>query len=193
MPAPAIRRAALALTCLLAAIAPGARAGELDGVTLPDSIEAAGARLRLNGMGVRTFSIFDIHIYVAGLYLEHLSHDPVAILNEPEVKVIEFRFVHDAGVERVRHAWEEGFQQDCDQPCRVTPEEVAKFLAATPGLNKGDSSTIVFAKDSVTIAVNGRVLGTITDPPFMRLLLATFIGPHPPTERLKRGLLGLAQ
>ena len=71
------------------------------------------------------------------------------------------------------------------------PPELCRFLAATPALHKGDTSTILYTKDAASITVNGQVLGTITDPAFNRVLLATFIGPHPPTERVKRGLLGL--
>lgn len=37
--------------------------------------------------------------------------------------------------------------------------------------------------------MNGHTLGTITDPVFSRAVLATFIGPEPPTARLKRELL----
>ena len=184
---------AAAFAALLASSPLPGFAAKLDGVTLPDSTEVQGVKLHLNGIGLRTFSILKIHVYVAGLYLEHPSHDAQAILDSPEVKVMEIRFVHDASPERVRNAWQEGFDQNCDTPCRVPPEEFAKFLAASPGLHKGDVSTIVYTREAATISVNGKVLGSISDPAFMRVLLATFIGPHPPTERLKRELLALPE
>ena len=153
-------------------------------------MQAAGARLVLNGMGLRTFSMFKVGVYVAGLYLEHKAHDPLAILDSSEVKVLDVHFVHDADADRVRAAWREGFESGCAAPCQLPPAEVAKFLAAVPDMKKGDTSTLVYTQDYVSIAVNGAVLGHVTNPAFMRVLLATFVGPHPPTERLKRELLG---
>ena len=43
---------------------------------LPDTLQVDGKTLHLNGLGLRTYSFLRIHIYVAGLYLEHLSTDP---------------------------------------------------------------------------------------------------------------------
>jgi Chalcone isomerase-like len=54
-----------------------AHAAELDGVQFPDTQLVDGKTLHLNGYGLRTYSILGIHIYVAGLYVEHLSTDPV--------------------------------------------------------------------------------------------------------------------
>ena len=50
-------------------------AGELAGVTMPDSITVEnGQKLVLNGMGLR--EMFWIDIYVGGLYLPTATHDP---------------------------------------------------------------------------------------------------------------------
>ena len=57
-------------------------------------------------------------------------------------------------------------------------------------MRAGDTCTLVYTKDYVSIAINGREMGRVTDPTFMRAMLTTFIGPHPPTQRLKRELLG---
>jgi hypothetical protein len=35
-----------------------------------------GTQMRLNGIGLRTFSVLGIRIYVAGLYLERRNGDP---------------------------------------------------------------------------------------------------------------------
>ena len=50
-----------------------AQAAELDGVVMPDTWSADGSEMRLNGIGLRTFSFLGIPIYVAGLYLERPS------------------------------------------------------------------------------------------------------------------------
>ena len=61
----------LALAFIPSGAAQPAIAAELDGVTMPDLLQVAGTPLRLNGMGLRTYPLFRIHIYVAGLYLQH--------------------------------------------------------------------------------------------------------------------------
>jgi hypothetical protein len=181
--------AALAPTVSGAALP--ATAAELDGIAMPDMLQAAGTPLRLNGMGMRTFSLFRIHIYVAGLYLQRPTSDAEAILQSDATKLLDIRFVHDVDVERAREAWVNGFRDNCRPPCHLPPQQVAHFLAEVPALHRGDKSTLLFSGHSVVISVNGRVFGTIEDPVFSRAVLATFIGPYPPTEPLKRGLLGL--
>jgi hypothetical protein len=52
------------------------------------------------------------------------------------------------------------------------------------------ASTLLFTARGVH-TLNGRPLGDIPDRQFAELMLATFIGPEPPTPRLKRELLGL--
>jgi hypothetical protein len=166
------------------------RSAELDGVRLPDTVAVAGTKLKLNGIGLRTYSVFRIHIYVAGLYLEGPSQDAEAILNSDGTKLLQIHFVHDVGVRSAQAAWEEGFERNCVAPCHLPPQEVARFLSAIPEFHRGDDSTLLFSGHSVAITVNGRAMGTVTDATFARAILATFIGVAPPTEPLKRGLLG---
>lgn len=181
-------RAASAVTLLLAAS--GAGAAELGGVALPDTSVVSGVPLHLNGIGLRTYSLLRIHIYVAGLYVQRPSHDAEAILDSPEEKMMLFHFIHDVDVEDARKSWQEGFEDNCLLPCHIAPDDEARFLAAVPPMRAGDSSALIFAPGRLTVTVNGRVVGTITNPMFAWAVLATFIGPKPPTEALKRGLLG---
>jgi hypothetical protein len=67
---------ALIIYAIIAPVWFVAHAAELDGVQLPDTLQMDGKSLHLNGFGLRTFSLLGIHIYVASLYLEHLSTDP---------------------------------------------------------------------------------------------------------------------
>jgi hypothetical protein len=178
----------LAVVAALAAGLP-ATAAELDGVAMPETRQAAGEMLRLNGMGLRTYSIFNVHIYVAALYLQQPSQDADAILNSGQAKLLHIHFVHEASADHARQAWIDGFEQNCVAPCHLPEPEVARFLAAVPDFHRGDDSTLMWHRGELTISVNGRSLGTITDPTFARAILATFIGPHPPNDLLKRGLL----
>jgi hypothetical protein len=62
----------------VSALATAALAGELSGVTLPDTLGAGGKTLKLNGLGLR--KKFVVKVYVGGLYLESPSKDASAIL-----------------------------------------------------------------------------------------------------------------
>jgi hypothetical protein len=176
---------------LLAGAAARARAAELGGVALPETATVAGTPLRLNGIAMRTYSWLQVHIYVAGLYLEHAAHDAGAILNSPEKKLLLVKFVHDVDAAQARDAWREGFEKNCVAACHVSPDEVARFLAGVTPMKAGDTSLLVFGPDGLDISTNGREVGRITDRSFAKAVLATFIGPEPPTEGLKAGLLGL--
>lgn len=170
--------------------AAAAIAAELAGVTLPDTREAAGVRLVLNGIALRTYSILGIRIYVAGLYLQHRSTNAQAILLSPEIKLLEIHFLRDVSRSRSEQAWRTGFANNCTAPCSLDPHNVDRFIAAVPAIHRGDVSMFLFTPEGLSITLDGRDLGTITDQHFARAVLATFIGPVPPTPRVKRELLG---
>lgn len=167
-------------------------AAELDGVRMPDEQMVYGTRLLLNGIGVRTYSIFDIRIYVAGLYLQQRSSNPEQIIHSPGLKLLVFHFLHNVSAAEARKAWEEGFKHNCQPPCFLDPHDVAAFLAGVPAAHRGDTAFLLFSPSGVRITDNGRLLGSINNRHFADVLLDTFIGPVPPTAELKRGLLGLA-
>jgi Chalcone isomerase-like len=144
----------------------------------------------LNGIGLRTYSIFDIQIYVAGLYLERRNANPETILHSPETKLLDLRFLHDVGVGDARKAWLEGFDQNCRPPCYLDPNDVRRFLAAVVPIQKGDETKLLFTSSGVVVTSNGQLAGHIADPHFAEVILATFIGPVPPTPRLERELRG---
>lgn len=160
---------------------------------MPDTQNVGGTELRLNGIGLRTYSILHIHVYVAALYLEAPSHDAAAILASPGKKLLIIRFVHDVDADAARKVWQEGFESNCRSPCRLDPIQVARYLAAVPAVHEGDTGMWIFTPGSLQITLNGKLLGVITDAAFSREILATFIGPEPPTARLKRELLGLRE
>ena len=80
------------------------RAAEVDGVQLPDMLQVDGKTLHLNGYGLRTYSILGIHIYVASLYLEHLSANPEEIIQSPETKLLLVRFERSVSADQARKA-----------------------------------------------------------------------------------------
>jgi hypothetical protein len=184
-----IRRLILAMFAL--APCSFASAATLDGVAMPDIRVADGTRMRLNGIGLRTYSVFGIHIYVAGLYLEQRNDNSDSILHSPGRKLLQIRFLRDVDAADARKAWIDGFESNCRLPaCFLNPGDVERFLEAVPPIHQGDETTLLFTSKGVDVTFNGRPLGDITDGHFAETLLATFIGPVPPTPGLKRQLLG---
>lgn len=171
-------------------VAAPARAAELAGVTLPDTRVVDGATLRLSGIAARTYTMFRVTVYVAGLYLEWPSRDTAAILRSPERKLIEVRYLRDVGADDVRRAWRALLEANCPAPCAVPAESVERFLALSPAVRAGSSGTYALAPAGVTMLADGRVLGSVPGEAFGRLLLATFIGTKATSPEVRAGLLG---
>ena len=146
--------------------------------------------MRLNGIGLRTYSALGIRIYVAGLYLERRSGDPNAIIHSQQRKLLDIRFLRDVGAEDARKAWRESLEQNCKAPCYLDSRDLQRFLAAVPLVDRGDNTALLFTSEGVHVTFNGKLMGDIPDQQFAELMLATFIGAAPPTPRLKRELLG---
>jgi hypothetical protein len=187
----AVVRRTIALSLIGALLWSTAQAAELDGIQLPGTLQVNEKTLQLNGLGLRTYSILllKLHIYVAGLYLEHLSTDAHEIIASPETKLLNIWFVHDVSADASRKSWREGLANNCRAPCHLDPEDVAKFLNAVPAMRTGDNYYLLFTQQGVTVTLNARQIGVISKPMFAEAMLATFLGPAPASPRLKQDLL----
>ncbi|HTQ72143.1 MAG TPA: chalcone isomerase family protein [Acidocella sp.] len=171
--------------------APKAHAAQLAGVTLPNTAVVGSQVLLLNGIGLRTYSILHVHVYVAGLYLTHPMDNADAILQSPAPKILRLHFVHDVNASSVRQAWKMGLTDNCVDPCRLNNAELNQFLNSLQPISAGEDIMFVFKDYGLDAYENGQHIGHITDPEFARLILAVFIGPHVRTPALKSELLGL--
>jgi hypothetical protein len=133
----------------------------LAGVTLPDSYTVDGQRLVLNGMGLRTLTIFNVKVYVAGLYLPRQSHDAQQILASPGPKVILLEFVRSGSKAQVEKQYRAGEEANCGTG-GCDPADQADFerlVAAAPAVNPGDTSTYIFTAKGVRVFANDRLIG----------------------------------
>lgn len=171
--------------------APNGHAAQLAGVTLPNTANVGSQILLLNGIGLRTYSILHVHIYVAGLYLTHPMDNADAILQSSAPKILRLHFVHDVNASNVREAWKMGLVDNCVDPCQLNSTELNQFLSSLQPVSAGEDITLVFKDFGLDAYENGQLIGHVTDPKFARLILAVFIGPHVETPNLKSELLGL--
>lgn len=173
-------------------LGPPARAATIDGVSLPDTFPLAGQTLVLNGIGIRTLTIFSIRAYVAGLYLPRPSQDARAILASPGPKVVLMQFLHSATKAQVESQYREGESKNCGHgECASSDQaDFERLVAATPGAAVGDTLTYIFTARGVRVLSNNRSIGDFANPDLALRLLAGFIGDSPPSQDLRDHLLG---
>ncbi|MBV8096643.1 MAG: chalcone isomerase family protein [Acetobacteraceae bacterium] len=181
--------ATLLAATLLAGVASAKTAG---GVTFPDTIQVDGKTLVLNGMGARTYTVLGIRGYVAGLYLEHPSHDARAIESDPGIKVILLQYLRSASKEQVEHQYREGQQVNCGagQCPQSDAADYDRLIKLAPAVRPGDTSTYIIRRSGLQVLSNNQPLATFNNPDLGFRILEGFIGPRPPSEDLKAALLG---
>jgi hypothetical protein len=165
-------------------------AAELAGVVMPATLQADGQTLALNGLALRTYSIFKIHIYVGGLYLEHPTHDPAVVMADNQPRVIAMHFLHDVPVEKSRSVWRQSIEKACEQNCMPASSSIDLFLSHLREIKSGDRVDFIFTGNGLDTAVNGVPTGRVDDPAMAHAILEVFIGPHAPTPNVKLGLMG---
>ena len=165
-------------------------AASLAGVTLPDVSTVGGTAVTLNGIGLREKYFIDV--YVGGLYLVHPTHDGAAVISSDEHKRVEMHFVYG---EVTRDQMVSSFQADfASQPgfenTQKYTDQIVRWLPNS--VKRGDVIAFEYAPGGGTRMIyNGSTLGTVADPGFAKLVFGVYVGAKPPTEALKRGLLGL--
>lgn len=187
------RRLALLALCGLLGLAGAGRAASISGYSLPDTYATGGQNLVLNGIGIRTLTIFRVKVYVAGLYVTQKSREARVILASPGPKVILMQFLHSASKADVEKQYREGEARNCGHG-ECAPSDQADFerlIAVTPGAAVGDTLTYLFTQRGVRVLFNNQQIGDFNNPDLALRILAGFIGDKPPSEDLRAHLLGV--
>jgi hypothetical protein len=171
---------------LLAVLFAATRAG----VTLPDTIPGAERTLVLNGTGLRTATIFHVKVYVAGLYLPSRTSSPSEIIEAQVPKRLDLVFVRDVGRGDIVQAFDEGFAKTG----RVTAAMHGRIQLLeqwVPAMKRGERLSFRYQPGrGLEVVAPGGPRGIVPGDDFSRAFFAIFVGPHPPNEELKQGLLG---
>ena len=185
------RRLALLAMCGLILAAPG-RAASISGLSLPDTYPLGGQTLMLNGLGIRTLTVFRVKVYVVGLYLAQRSRDARAILASPGPKVILMQFLHKASKEDIEKQYREGEEKNCGHgECNPSDkDDFERLISLTPGAAVGDTLTYICTQRGLRVLFNTKPVVDIANPDLAMRILAGFIGNNPPSEDLKAHLLG---
>lgn len=182
-----MRRVLVALGALLLSMP--ALAGQLAGVTLPDTVDVGGTTLVLNGMGLRKKAVFKV--YVGALYVAAKSSDERALITADGPRRMVMHFVRDVGKDKIVEGWREGFANNSPANEQALKPALDSFAALWPDMANGDEAVMTYLPGTgMSLAVKGKELGVIPSKAFADAVLACWIGPTPPTEELKTGLLG---
>jgi len=164
-------------------------AAELAGVDMPDTVSVDGRQLVLNGMGLREKLWIDV--YVAGLYLEHESSDAAEILDSDQIKRLRMHFVYKkVGSKKLTDAWTEGFEANAGDAAEPMRPDLDRLNSWMEDMVKGDEMVFTSIPGrGLEVVVKGTTKGVI-EGEFASAFWKVFLGPKPPTAKLKNGLLG---
>jgi Chalcone isomerase-like len=169
-------------------LGPAALAGQLEGATLPDTMKAGEQTLKLNGLGLRKKAMFKV--YVGGLYLESPSKDASAILVADQAKAIRMHFLRDLTKAQLVEAFQEGFDANAKDKA-AQKAAFDKMLALVPDVKEGSTLTFAYVPGKgTTLSAGSKELGIFEGKGFADAIFAIWLGPKPPSEDLKKGMLG---
>jgi hypothetical protein len=168
-------------------------AAERAGVQMADNVSVLGQNLVLNGLGVREATVFNVNVYVAGLYLPERSSDPAEILRTDEPKVLRMVFVRGVTRDQMSKAWREGFEKNAGSNAALTPR-IDQLISYMSDQKKGDTLTFTDVPGAgVEVRAGNQLKGTIPGDDFAQALFRIWLGPNPPNAGLKEGLLGRSE
>jgi hypothetical protein len=160
-------------------------------VQFPDSVKVGSADLVLNGMGIRKATMLAVKVYVAGLYLPAKSSDGATIAAADQPWELTLHFVHSADASDMRDAFDEGFEKAAGDNLDALKARIETLKAQIVDIEDGQVLSYSYDPGTGTVVnVNGKSGAPIEGADFAEALLTISIGPEPPNEDLKTGLLG---
>ncbi len=163
-------------------------AAQLEGATLADTLKAGDKTLKLNGLGLRKKAMFKV--YVGGLYVESPSKEAGAIHASDQAKAIRLYFLRDLKKGQLVEAFQEGFDANAKDKA-AQKAAFDKMLALVPDVKEG--STLMFTYlpgKGTTLQVADKEQGVFEGKGFADAVFSIWLGPKPPSEDLKKGMLG---
>jgi hypothetical protein len=160
------------------------------GVRLPDKERAFGVDLVLNGMGIRTVSIFNIRAYVAALYLEKRTRYSADALKPEHTKLVVLTFLRDAERAQMIETIRSGLDS---QPARIkqlAAKSLPELERRLPDPRKGGSVTFAYSQGRLELRHNNKVTGSWNDPGLAEAMFSAWLGSTPVDAAMKAGLLG---
>ncbi len=169
---------------------------DVAGVKLEDTADVGGAKLQLNGAGVRYKAVFKV--YVAALYVGKKIATPEEFYAATGPKRISITMLRDIDSNELGKAFTKGFEDNSPKA------EMSKLI---PGLIRmgqvfGDQKKLAvgdtFTNDwipgtGMIMTIKGKVQGEpFKEMEFFNAMMRIWLGPNPADWKLKDALMGKA-
>lgn len=165
---------------------------EIQGVSVPPTTQLGGETLRLNGAGLRTFSLLmiPIKIYVASLYTPAEIRTDSGIMSSPGPMQFNFTFLRAVNQSDVTKAWESQFAESVSYTYPGYARDRDAFIAMFGPLQNLGVEKVQLLGTNTVIFDQGTKKGTIPGRDFQKSFLSLWFGSNPVATDLKNALLG---
>lgn len=166
----------------------------LAGVKYEDATDLHGARLTLNGAGIRYKGPFKV--YTAGLYLQKKAGTPEDVLALPGAKRLSVVMLRDIDASELGRLFIRGVEDNMDHGAmaKLVPGlmRMGQIFSGYRNLKAGDQFTLDWIPGAGTVvSVRGVPQGEpFKEPEFFSALMRIWLGPVPADWKLKDSLLG---
>ncbi|GAB2607612.1 hypothetical protein GCM10027034_46050 [Ramlibacter solisilvae] len=184
----------LAAALMIAMPAALAQSVNLGGVKYEEATELRGARVLLNGAGIRYKLV--VKVYAAGLYLTRKAGTVDEVLAAPGPKRMQITMLRDIESAELGKLFTRGVEDNMDKGAfsKLVPGlmRMSQLFTDIKKLNAGDSFAIDWVPGTGTvISVKGVPQGEpFKEPEFFNALMRIWLGPVPADYKLKDALLG---
>jgi Chalcone isomerase-like len=168
---------------------------EVAGVKFDEALDLRGAKLQLNGAGVRYKAVFKV--YAAGLYLGKHAATPAEAFAAPGAKRVSITMLRDIDSNELSKLFTRAVEDNLPKADfgKVIPSliRMSQVFSDHKILKAGDNFTIDWIPGTGTVlSVKGKPQGEpFTEPAFFNALLSIWLGQSPADWKLKEALLGV--
>jgi len=162
----------------------------ISGVVYDKTVTINGRTCALIGAGLLRYRVV-FKGYVAALYLERGNASGDVFKDIPKSLVIEYFHAIDA--QAFISSTRQGFMNNLSREQMEAIDQRAKTLYSLyRDVKPGDRYSFTYIPGiGSQIALNGKILGTISGLDFANAMLSIWLGPNPLDQTLKKALLGL--
>lgn len=128
-----------------------------------------------------------------GLYLPKKSTSVDEVLKDVNgPKVFKMVFHRSVDKESITEAWTASYKKNCGSVCDANKSKIDAFNKAMSDMRNEQAIIVTTFKDKVDVDVQGRKPAKISidGADFVRIVEKIWLGPFPPNEELKTGIMG---
>jgi carbonic anhydrase/acetyltransferase-like protein (isoleucine patch superfamily) len=169
-------------------------AAKIENIDFPEETLVGTQKYVLNGAGIRKKKKLGMNfkVYVGALYLAAKNKNAQEIIAGAQPKILELVFLREIDRETLQDAWKEGYEKNCKDDCAATKAQFKAFNDMMVDVQDGSRLKLTFDKSGVNVEMKAAKTSNVAidGEAIRRVLMSIFIGDHPPTEDLKKALLG---